>query len=289
MDNQGVGLDFQQPKPKPQFQPSKLFVPAPAFLASVPTEIDWMVQGVIERGSNGVFCAVPKGGKSWAAVDLAISLAMGADWLGFKIPRPVKVALVSREDNPSLTAWRLRHLFAGKRGGDPNLIEQNLYVNSRRQSAELMLDNADQMAELMRELRRLKPEFSIFDVLNVLHCADENDNTEMRSVLRLLSQVQAEIGCGIGVIHHLNKNAEGSMTQRLRGSSAIAGWFEWLIGISLEDPEQKIRKAEFELKAAEPPEPIYWKIYCGSAGSAELARVEYTPKESKGSAGRFLK
>lgn len=272
-------LEFNQPRPKVQPAESKMFLPAPEFTAAMPAEIVWTVANVIERGANGVFCAVPKAGKSWAAVDLAISLATGADWLGFRIAEPLKVALVSREDNPSLTAWRIRHLFAGKRSGNPALIDSNLYVNSRRQTPELMVDDVNQLAELMRELRRMRPAFVLFDVLNVMHQQDENDNSQMRSIMRLFSQIQAEIGCGIGVIHHLNKG-DGSMTQRLRGASAIAGWYEWLIGISMADPETKIRKMEFELKAAEPPDPIYWRINSGTT-TAELVRVDYQPEEKK--------
>lgn len=254
----------------------KLFVPAPHFVAQAPQQIDWLVEGIIERAANGFFSAVPKGGKSWAAIDLAISLALGCDWLGFRVPKAVKVALVSREDNPSLTAWRIQKLFAGKSCPLPELIELNLHVNSRRQSAEMMLDNPEHMGELMVALKTLRPEFAIFDVFNVLHCADENDNQEMRTVLRQLSRIQAEIGCGIAVVHHFNKSDYGSMTQRLRGSSAIAGWAEWLIGFSMADEETKTRRMEFELKAAEPPEPIHYRIE-STLGISRLERVPYRP------------
>ena len=254
----------------------RLFLPAPKFVAQAPEKIDWLVEGVIERGANGFFSAVPKGGKSWAAVDLAISLALGADWLGFRVPEAVRVALISREDNPSLTAWRIRKLFAGKPCPAPSLIEINLYVNSRRECPELMPDNRQQMAEVMTALNTLRPRFAIFDVFNVLHCADENDNQEMRAVLRQLSAIQAEVGCGIGVVHHYNKSDQGSMTQRLRGSSAIAGWAEWLIGISMAEEETKTRRMEFELKAAEPPDPIYYRIE-SSPDVSRLERVSYCP------------
>ena len=267
----------------PQWRPvapvQKLFVSAPTFVQQVPEQIDWLVERVIERGANGVFSAVPKGGKSWAAVDLAISLALGCEWLGFRVPRPVKVALVSREDNPSLTAWRIKHLFAGRTCLSPSIIETNLYVNSRGQSAELMLDNSEQLAELLEALKTLEAEFCIFDVFNVLHTADENDAQEMRAVLRQLSRIQAEAGCACAVVHHWNKSDQGSMTQRLRGSSAIAGWAEWLIGISMADEETKTRRMEFELKAAQPPDPVYYRID-NEPGSATLARVE-PPTESR--------
>ena len=63
------------------------------------------------------------------------------------------------------------------------------------------------------------------------------------------------------------------MTQRLRGSSAIAGWAEWLTGISMADQDTKTRRMEFELKAAQPPDPIHYRIE-STGVSAKLFRVD---------------
>lgn len=253
----------------PPKQEQKLFVPASQFVATVPEEIDWLVDGVIERGSNGTFTAVPKAGKSWAALDLAIAMALGESWLGFTVPCPLRVAFVSREDNPRLTSWRLQHLYRGRASSRPGLIE-NLYINTRIQSPQLMIDDEEQLSELLDAMKVFKPEFVFFDVFNVIHEADENDNSEMRAVLRKLSIIQEEIKCGIGLIHHYGKNEDRSMTQRLRGASAIAGWMEWLIGISMHDEANKIRRMEFELKAAEPPAPVLYHI----ASNGDVARLE---------------
>jgi hypothetical protein len=207
----------------------RLVVPATDFLTSAAEEVDWIVDGVIERGANGFFCADPKSGKSWAAIDLALSLAMGAPWMGFTVPRPMKVLVVSREDNPNLTKWRTRQLLNGKSGAQTLDVENNLFFNTREQSDELMLDNPEQMLELMSTLRNLRPQFVIWDVLNVLHAKEENDNSEMRVVLRQLTHIQNEIGCQMGVVHHFNKGNEGSLTKRMRGSSqSQAGQSGWL-------------------------------------------------------------
>src|SRR5215469_15625160 len=104
----------------PMWQPAsqeaepKRFLSAPEFMSSIAPDIDWMIEGVIQRGANGFICASPKIGKSWAALDMALSLALGLPWMGFRVPRRVKVALVSREDNPALTSWRMRNLVAAK-------------------------------------------------------------------------------------------------------------------------------------------------------------------------------
>jgi len=272
-----MDLVVKSPQWHPPTADSGVLIPSEKFIATVPDKIDWLVENVIERGANGFFCAVPKGGKSWAAVDLALSLAMGCQWLGFAVPRPVKVALITREDNPALTSWRMKHLMRGKMesGGDIRLANENLYVNSRQQTPEFMLDQPEQVAEMVAAIKERGIEFALFDVFNVMHAADENDNTEMRGILRFLSQIQAEVSCSIGVVHHFNKAETGSMTQRLRGASSIAGWAEWLIGISIVDETTKLRSMDFELKAAQPPDAVTYKIVSNDAnGVASLQRTQ---------------
>jgi hypothetical protein len=269
-----LGLIQKTPLWKPA--EGRLIIPAPQFLATVSSEVDWLVTDVIQRGSNGFICSLPKVGKSWLAVDLALSLALGMPWLGFSVPRPVRTALVTREDNPTLTKWRMSHLLRGKNRTTTEL-ERHLFVNSREQSPEFRLDKADLLSSMISGLKSLKPEFVILDVFNVMHEADENDNTEMRKVVEQLSVLQREVSCSIGVVHHFNKQSEGSLTQRLRGASAIAGWAEWLIGIESIAGEQKTRRMSFELKAASQPDPITYAVETDELEhSSHIERVEFT-------------
>ncbi len=243
----------------PLWKPEKgnLLVDAPDFLSTVSPDIDWLVDGLIQRGANGFFCSDPKVGKSWLAVDLALSLALGLPWAGFDVRQPVRVALISREDNPALTRWRMDRLLAGKNRTTADLTDR-LYVNSREQSPLFKIDVDELFTPMIGELKAVKPEFVILDVFNVLHSADENDNTEMRVVLDHVNRLQREVGCAVAVIHHFNKTGVGSLTQRLRGAGAIAGWAEWLIGVEAAD--EHVRKMQFELKAAQPPEPFHYRV-----------------------------
>lgn len=247
----------------------------PSFATQQSAQMDWMVSHVIERGSNGFIAADPKTGKSFCAADLALSLATGSHWLDFGIPRPTRTAIVSREDNPALTAWRLRNLLAAKNLTPYQLgeLETNLYVNTRRQTPSFMLDNPQEVRNLIAALRERKIEFIILDVLNVLHRADENDNSQMAEVLRKASSIQDATGAGLGIIHHFNKSdASTRITRRLRGASAIAGFAEWVIGISMADEENGIRRMEFELKAGAAPDPVHF-IIDGQESTARLKRI----------------
>jgi hypothetical protein len=241
---------------KPQTSSQDLLVDALRFCSTLPADIEWLVDGVIPVGSNGIIAGEPKAGKSWAAGDLAISLASGTPFLNFRVPRAVRVALFSREDYPGLTAWRMKALAHGRAWPRPDDFCDNLYINTRQQSDNFAIDNLAHRQEVIDALVSHSIQFAIFDVLNVMHGADENDNTEMRKVMACFSEIQAKAKCAIALVHHLGK-AEGKWTRRLRGASAIHGWVEWLIGIS---EQEGTRKAEIELKAAAAPDPVSYEI-----------------------------
>jgi hypothetical protein len=239
-----------------------MLVSAARFCSTMPTEIEWLIEGIIPRNSNGIIAGEPKASKSWIADEISLALASGTPFLGrksFNVPRPVRTALFAREDYPGLTSWRLSALFRSRTWPDPNFFDNNLFINSRAQTDEFYVDNPQHVDDVIRYLRRFRIEFALFDVLNILHEADENDNSEMRRIMARFSHIQAKANCSIGLIHHLGKS-DGKWTRRLRGASSIHGWVEWLIGVSEVDEAEKIRKMEFELKAAESPHPVHYQI-----------------------------
>lgn len=265
-----------------------VFVDFERLVSTIPNEIDWMVDGVIERGANGIIAGVPKASKSWVAADLGLSVALGTPWMGFGVTRPAKVALISREDNPGLTSWRLRALAKSKAStADLRLLKSNFIVNTRQQSDSLLLDDPKDVQEILELLSRHRVELAIFDVLNVLHRKDENDNKEMREILQQLSNIQQASRCAIAVVHHFNKMKDGSWTERLRGSSAISGWVEWLIGVTMAEEESKVRRLEFELKASEPPNPIHYQIQ--TEGQMAWLKLCEEPTNGKKRASSLIK
>jgi hypothetical protein len=106
----------------------------------------------------------------------------------------------------------------------------------------------------------------------------------MTAVLGLLTEIQKQAGCCLGVVHHYSKADTGSLTQRLRGASAIAGWAEWLIGVKVADEETRVRRMEFELKAASPPDAIYFTISSDEDGA--LLRRAQAPEPEEHSKNR---
>jgi hypothetical protein len=242
-------------------------------------EIEWLVDGVIQVGGNGMIAAEPKTGKSLASLDLLISLASGKPWLGQRIPKRIKTAYISREDSPILTKVRVQALLRGKGIQEDEDPSGWLWINTREQLGDFDVDNDEQVAHMTEDLKERGVEFAIFDVLNRLHNRDENNNTEMAQVVKRLGQIGQDAGCSIGVIHHVSKETGGGrFFTRIRGATSIHGWTEWSIGFSIENPGEKkmIRRAEFETKAAESCAPISFTIEHGG-GNLSLVRTDAGP------------
>jgi len=187
---------------------------------------------------------------------------------------------VSREDHGGLTQWREKKLRA-HRHLTPEDLDGWLYINAKGMRPKIMLDDEAEVKALIADLKNYQSEFLILDVMRVLHSADENDNTEMQEVLKVLNRIQDETGCSVCLVHHDNKREEATLTERARGASAIAGFAEFICGIRVVDETEWTREFVCELKASIPPEKFYWRILDTEDDAINLSRVEYTPPQKE--------
>jgi hypothetical protein len=236
--------------------------------------VDWLVDGVIQRNGNGIVAADGKVGKSLLAIHLVLHLAGGADWMGLKVPRAVSCALISREDDPGETARRLASFIAGWGNAKVREIDQRLWVNTRAQTATLDLQNKREVNEIIAALKQRGVEFAVFDVFRSLWSGNENDAQETGKVLEVLRRIQREAGCACCLLHHLRKSDSTNIFGNIRGSTALRGWQEWGLGITISNPdaeaESQVRSIRFETKAAMPHRRMHYAI----CGPAEAMRLE---------------
>ena len=277
-DVEGLAQSSQTWKPA---EATGFFVAAREMMKHVDVNVAWRVDGVIEKGTSGFIIALPKSGKSVATVTLAVALACGQPWLDRTIDGPTRTALISREDSPGLTGRRLRRAMQGMGldHTDP-FWDDYLFVNTRAQTSSLMLDNQEDVTALIEVMAAKRVEFAIFDVFNRMHQVDENDGTEMRKLLNRFEEIRKAVGCDICIVHHSTKDADEGKTlsQLVRGSSAIAGFAEWIVGVRLADEGEQIRQMRFETKSSEPLAPFYWKIRdMPIVGGFKLEQVDWEP------------
>lgn len=217
---------------------------------------DWLVDGLIERGQRGLVVAPPKVGKSLMFLDMAVSLASMTRFLGANpYPRPVKTAIISREDGPELVKRRLSQLAAG-RGLTLNDINPFIVVNTVRQSSSFHIDSQKEMEEMAEWLRAAQVEFCVIDVLNRLHFQKENSSDDMTRVMIKFDELAALSGAQICVIHHLARAGN------VKGSTSIEGWADFICKLEQDAGDESIKTVTMKTKASgliEPRTVKYWQ------------------------------
>ena len=263
----------------------EVFAGALQFLSTTQKSVEWAVEGLIQKRGNGVIVGDPGASKSLLTLHLLIHMTAGRDWLGCGVPAPMRVGLISREDEPGLTQHRLLTLMEGATDTVKDSlfalnIDERMYFSTRAQMESFTLQKESDVAEIIAGLKKHQVEFAVFDVFRRLWDGDENDNQEVAKVLGILTRIQSECKCSVALIHHLNKSdGKDNIFSRIRGASSIYGWREWAFGINVVNPEEPvedhIRKITFETKAALPSNPIHYQI--GGAAGATTTLVRCPP------------
>jgi hypothetical protein len=215
---------------------------------------DWLVPGLIERGTRGLVVAPPKTGKSLLFLEMALCLATGQGFLGARpYGRTVKCAIISREDGPVIVHRRLMQL-AASRGLSLAEVDKNIVVNTEQQTSRFKIDRAEDLDEMGDWLRAAGVEFCVIDVLNRLHDQEENSSGDMTRVMQSFDKLAQRGGCQVCVIHHTNKIGG------VKGSTSIEGWADWIARLE-QHPEQDDVKTLFlktKLSGAVAPRTIQY-------------------------------
>ncbi len=199
-------------------------------LGELDEPVVWLVEHLFAACAHGWIGAEPKVGKSWLALWLAICAALGIPFLGYEVPRAVRVLYVQEEDSRRRVRRRLRQLLRGHAydpDAPPPELNANLHVAIRK---GFKIDHELSRAWLAHEMATFKPDIIIVDVFNEVHGAKEKDQDGISPVLRHFTELERKYGGAFIILHHFYKGdartprARGG--QSLRGSSALHGWAE---------------------------------------------------------------
>lgn len=215
----------------------------------------YLIQGVLTEGACGFIAGEPKCYKSWVGLDMALSVATGADFLGhFRIQDPGPVLYIQEEDPAPTLKNRSAKIWVNKstdkfelvrnddeaglywlppeqdQSFDPNVnayIQQGLVISN--EAWQLWLDET-LAAGMDGERYRLL----IIDTLMMTAGeVDENRSQEMTNkIFKPLKVLSRKHNVAILVVHHMGKSDKSRPGQRLLGSVANHAWGEDSIYLS---------------------------------------------------------
>jgi hypothetical protein len=202
----------------------------------------WLIQGLWPADAYGVLAAQEKAGKTWAALDLAVSVATGQPWLDhFACPNPGSVLIFLGEGGERATVRRIEAIATAK-GVDPDQLADQLRLCFRvpRLAApgaggELAAPGAGgELAAIQAELNAHSAALVVLDPLYLAAAGASGSNLyDMGAVLQAIQGVCQHAGCALLVVTHWNKTGDGRGANRISGAGPAA-WARVICSVSIQ-------------------------------------------------------
>jgi len=182
---------------------------------------EWLVHDMLVSRSLAALYGPSGHGKTFVALDLALSIGTGSDSFGRQsLQGPV--AYVYAENAPGLkhrvAAWKKEHGF---KTSDPARVHFVLVP------VDLLDRRGKGLADLVGTLKATVPHVTLVIIDTLAKCfgdGDENDTHSMNLFTNRCAQIRDEFDCSVLVVHHT-----GHERKRERGSSAFRSNFDTML------------------------------------------------------------
>ena len=177
-----------------------------------------LIEGVLRQGHKMMLGGPSKAGKSFALIELCVSIAEGVPWLGFGCAKG-RVLYVNLELDRASCLHRFRDVY-GAMGVEPSNLASIDVWNLRGKSKPM-----DQLApSLIRRALKTRPIAVVIDPIYKVITGDENSADQMAAFCNQFDRVATELGCAVVYCHHHSKGSQGSKRSmdRVSGSGVFA-------------------------------------------------------------------
>ena len=198
---------------------------------------DELIPGILRMGHKMLLAGPSKAGKSFLLMNLAISLAEGADWLGMKC-RQGRVCYVNLELDSASCIYRFKEIYE-KRGLDPAHVDAIDIWNLRGHAVPM-----DRLASIL--VHRFKDKRYVAVIIDPIYkviTGDENNATEMSQFCSYFDKVATELNVAMIYCHHHSKGAVDKYDSAMDRSSGS--------GVFARDPDAILDMTEVKTEGCE--------------------------------------
>jgi AAA domain-containing protein/DnaB helicase-like protein len=238
----------------------------------------FLVDGLITKGSVNLLVGEGGSKKTWAALDLAVCVAAGNNWLDFPTEQTT-VLIVDEESGERRLRRRLYETLNG------HLIKRGTSVPIAFTSLSMLnLRNLDDVNALHAMIIQTGAGLVIVDALaDIMPGADENAVKDVQPLFMNLRRVAESTQAAILVIHHSNKQ-NGSY----RGSTAIKGAVDLMLMVESPTESKYITFSADKARDIEPKVFTAVATWQGEAEQFSLTASEARNKQHLNKGQRFV-
>ena len=208
----------------------------------------WLIDRIMPAGGLVGLYGQPSAGKSFIALDIALSVSTGRPWMGHPVD-PGHVLYLAAEGGAGISkrvrAWLQHNDIKPSQTNIAWLIE----------SVPVHVDS-DQMAILLeRVLTEIEdtPDLVIVDTLARCFDGEESETGDMGRFIGGVDHLRAQLGCTVLVIHHTRLDGD-----RERGNTSFRGAADAMLAVYKDGDDVRISCTK--QKDAEEFQPIYQKL-----------------------------
>lgn len=210
--------------------------------------VQWLIKGVVPTQSLGFVFGASGTFKSFLALDMALHVCYGMQWMGRRTKQRDVVYLAAEGG-----AGLMKRIEAWHK--DRGMLWQECPMRAVVVPLTLRTE-----ATMLREAITgcgVRPGLLVIDTLSQTYSGDENSNSEMAEWLRVLGlELRDALQCAVQVIHHTGHSA----TERPRGASSIIANIDYALGV-YRDEQQMLVHVEFvKIKDGERPDPAQFEL-----------------------------
>ena len=220
-------------------------------LPALPTEL---IEGLLHRASKIIVGGTSKGRKTWTLMDMAVSMATGSDFWGFRCQQG-KVAYINFEIQRAFALRRIQQICAAKGVQLPKGMLMMINLRGLVAGIEKMSD------DLITMMRDGNISAIIVDpIYKALGNRDENKAGDVASLCNELERIAVETGAAIAWGAHYSKGNQGSKESidRIGGSGVWARDPDSILTMTAHDNEDSFT-VDMTLRNFKPSQPYVVK------------------------------
>lgn len=177
-----------------------------------------LIEGLLHKGAKLMLAGGSKSFKTWVLMDMALSVATGKPWWGFKTVQG-RVLYLNMELMVEFAEERTRSIMEAKNipAGDKGVLLDTWHLRGYAR------DFKELLPQILRAVAGVQYDLIILDpVYKVLGERDENANGEVAELLNEFESLAVRTGAALAYGHHHSKGSQGEKDARDRSSGAGA-------------------------------------------------------------------
>lgn len=279
----GFGLDDLIPVPL-EAKPRIRLLTAEEFETDLAP--DPLIEKLLFEASTHNLAGASKVGKSWAAYQLAASVAAGVPFLGLRVPKPAPVLLLSLELSAGMVRERLRSIARDTGTAMPTVGENfHIVAPTRDYVPSLDLTAQEGRDDLSRLTTDSGAKLVILDTLyRFIPGIDPSENGQMGEVYGHMNDLAAETGAGFLILDHVRKGEHvGPVSQYGLGAQVKGGAARVIIALKRTSKDGGGRwEVDVESHFGSWDEPLYYERPQTADGGFGGGCVPCTASEAHG-------